>query len=47
LAEIGLQISVVLCSISILTEQKLFVRMGLVLAVAGVLIALWGFFLPR
>ena len=47
LAEIGLQISVVLCSISILTGQKLFVRMGLVLAVAGVLVALWGCFLPR
>ena len=47
LAEIGLQIAVVLCSISILTEQKLFVRMGVTLAIVGCLIAAWGIFLPR
>jgi hypothetical protein len=45
LGEIALQIAVVLCSISILTEQNLFVRMGVSVAVVGVLVALWGVFL--
>ena len=45
LGEIALQIAVVLCSISILTEQPLFVRMGVSIAVVGVLVALWGEFL--
>jgi hypothetical protein len=45
LGEIALQIAVVLCSISILTEQKLFVRMGVSIAVVGTLVALWGVFL--
>lgn len=47
LGEIALQIAVVLCSISILTEQNLFVRMGVSIAVVGVLVAVWGAFLPR
>ena len=42
LGEIALQISVVLCSITILTEQNLFVRMGVVSALLGVLVAIWG-----
>jgi len=42
LGEIALQISVVLCSITILTEQRLFVRMGVTVAVVGVVVALWG-----
>ena len=45
LGEIALQIAVVLCSISILTEQKLFVRMGVAIALVGVLVAVWGEFL--
>ncbi len=44
LGEIALQISVVLCSITILTEQRLFVKMGMALALAGVLLALYGLF---
>ena len=40
LGEIALQISVVLCSITILTEQFLFVRMGVGTAIVGVLTAL-------
>jgi hypothetical protein len=47
IGEIALQISVVLCSITILTEQKLFVRIGVCLAAAGVLIAAWAVFLMR
>jgi len=47
LGEIALQISVVLCSITILTEQRLFVRMGVSIAVVGVLVAMWGVFLMR
>jgi hypothetical protein len=43
--EIALQIAVVLCSISILTEQSLFVRMGVSIAVVGIIVALWGIFL--
>lgn len=43
--EIALQISIVLCSITILTEQNLFVRMGVLSAIFGVLIAIWGVFL--
>jgi hypothetical protein len=41
IGEIALQISVVLCSITILTEQRLFVRMGISVALAGVLVAAW------
>jgi hypothetical protein len=44
LGEIALQISVVLCSITILTEQKLFVRMGMTVAFIGLLLALRGLF---
>ena len=44
LGEIALQISVVLCSITILTEQELFVRMGLASAFLGALLAVWGIF---
>jgi hypothetical protein len=47
LAEIALQIALVLCSISILTGQNLFARMGVTLALAGVIVALWGVFLMR
>jgi hypothetical protein len=43
--EIALQIAVVLCSIAILTGQRLFVRMGVSVAVVGGLVALWGVFL--
>lgn len=39
LGEIALQIAVVLCSITILTEQFLFVRLGVGIALLGVLIA--------
>jgi hypothetical protein len=42
LGEIALQIAVVLCSISILTEQNLFVRMGISIAVIGTLVAAVG-----
>jgi hypothetical protein len=45
LGEIALQISVVLCSITILTEQFLFVRIGVCTAAIGLLTALWGVFL--
>ena len=45
IGEIALQISVVLCSITILTEQRLFVRLGVGVAMAGVLIAVWALFL--
>ena len=45
LGEIGLQIAVVLCSITILTEQNLFVRLGVGIAAVGVLVALSGMFL--
>jgi hypothetical protein len=45
--EIALQIAVVLCSISILTEQKLFVRFGVLVAGVGALVALWGLFFMR
>jgi hypothetical protein len=41
IGEIALQISVVLCSITILTEQRLFVRLGVGVAITGVLIAAW------
>jgi hypothetical protein len=41
IGEIALQISVVLCSITILTEQGLFVRLGVTVALAGVVIAAW------
>jgi hypothetical protein len=42
LAEIALQISIVLCSITILTEQRLFVGMGVITAGVGIAVALWG-----
>lgn len=45
LGEIALQISVVLCSITILTELFLFVRMGVGTAVIGVLTAAYALFL--
>ena len=45
LGEIALQIAVVLCSITILTEQKLFVRMGVCAAILGVFVAAGAFFL--
>jgi hypothetical protein len=45
LGEIALQISIVLCSITILTEQRLFVGMGVVTAAVGVAVALWGMLL--
>jgi hypothetical protein len=41
LGEIALQIAVVLCSITILTEQSLFVRMGITIAAVGLVVALW------
>ncbi|HTF44512.1 MAG TPA: DUF4337 domain-containing protein, partial [Terriglobales bacterium] len=47
IGEIALQISVVLCSITILTEQRLFMRMGVCMALAGVLIAAWALLLIR
>lgn len=40
--EIALQISIVLCSITILTEQRLFAVMGVITASVGVAVALWG-----
>jgi len=45
MGEIALQIAVVLCSITILTEQRLFVRMGVGVAIVGGIVALWGLFL--
>ena len=42
LGEIALQISIVLCSITILTEQNLFVRMGVISALLGALITICG-----
>jgi hypothetical protein len=47
IGEIALQISVVLCSITILTEQRLFLRMGVCVATAGVFIAAWVLLLMR
>ena len=41
IGEIALQISVVLCSITILTEQGLFARMGIGLALVGAAVAAW------
>jgi hypothetical protein len=40
LAEIALQISIVLCSITILTEQRLFLHFGVGTALVGILVAL-------
>ena len=45
IGEIALQISVVLCSITILTEQGLFVRMGVAVALAGVVVTAWALLL--
>lgn len=45
LGEIALQISIVLCSITILTEQRLFVVMGVITAGIGIAVALWGILL--
>jgi hypothetical protein len=42
LGEIALQISIVLCSITILTEQRLFAIMGVITAGIGAAVALWG-----
>jgi hypothetical protein len=42
LGEIALQISIVLCSITILTEQRLFAVMGVITATVGLAVALWG-----
>jgi hypothetical protein len=47
IGEIALQISVVLCSITILTGQRLFMRMGVCVAVAGAFIAAWALLLMR
>jgi hypothetical protein len=47
IGEIALQISVVLCSLTILTEQSLFVRLGIGVALAGVAIAAWAFLMPH
>ena len=43
--EIALQISIVLCSITILTEQRLFVFMGTITAAVGIAVAMWGILL--
>jgi hypothetical protein len=40
-AEIALQISIVLCSITIVTEQRLFAVMGSVTAIVGFVVGLW------
>jgi Domain of unknown function (DUF4337) len=45
IGEIALQISVVLCSITILTEQGLFARLGITVALAGAVVAAWALFL--
>jgi hypothetical protein len=42
LAEIALQIAVVVCSISVLTEQRLFVVIGVGMAVVGIFVAVTG-----
>ena len=42
MGEIALQIAIVLCSITILTEQRLFVVMGVITAAVGIAVALWG-----
>ncbi len=47
IGEIALQISVVLCSLTILTEQGLFVRLGMGLALAGVAVAAWAMLAPH
>ena len=47
LGEIALQIAIVLCSITIITEQNLFARAGVIIAVVGALVALWGVFLMK
>lgn len=47
MGEIALQISVVLCSITILTEQRLFLRMGICVATAGVFVTAWALFFVR
>jgi hypothetical protein len=41
-AEIALQISIVLCSITIVTEQRLFAIMGSCTAGIGLVVGLWG-----
>jgi hypothetical protein len=40
--EIALQISIVLCSITILTEQRLFAILGVLTAGIGMAVGLWG-----
>jgi hypothetical protein len=44
IAEIALQVSIVMCSITVLTEIMIFVRMGVVSALVGVIIALYAAF---
>ncbi len=43
LADIFLQISIVLCSISVLTEQRLFYRLGQLVALIGAVVSLYAF----
>ncbi len=47
IGEIALQISIVICSLTILTEQGLFVRIGVVIAGAGVVVAISSFIFFR
>jgi hypothetical protein len=47
IGEIALQISVVLCSLTILTEQGLFVRLGIGVALTGVAVAAWALLVPH
>ena len=42
IGEIALQIAIVLCSITILTEQRLFVILGVTTAGIGIAVSLWG-----
>lgn len=42
-AELFLEISIVLCSISLLAEMKLFWKLSFITTVIGVCVALWGF----
>lgn len=44
-AELFLEISIVLCSIALLAENKLYWKLSFISTVAGVAVALWGLFL--
>ena len=44
-AELFLEISIVLCSIALLAEAKIYWRLSFVTSVAGVALILWGFLL--